>query len=325
MRVVLRLSSVGVPRKYQGSADVHRWAVVTSGCSAGLQTRRRASARRTCSALRAGSADPSGSGDPRSGRIFSEGLDRPAALIVQTSTYMPRGRYQKSDISRERILEAATEVFATRGYAGAGRRPAGRALRASPRPPSTTTSATRKACWRRCSSAPRRSGSTRIQSAAQQGGDPLQRLDRALAGMRAMLEERPWIYKLFQILALEVADEKPEIRATLRAILDKARDAIVDGMRDALGVDGTGRRAGRRHDARRFSTASRSACRSMTEISLDEVFAELRRLVAFMVASRLNPELAQLFDHPPESLRLMVTAARDERSASDERSGQSDR
>jgi hypothetical protein len=41
-----------------------------------------------------------------------------------------------------------------------------------------------------------------IQEAARQGGDPLARLDRALTGMRAMLEEKPWLMKLLQLLAL---------------------------------------------------------------------------------------------------------------------------
>jgi hypothetical protein len=163
-----------------------------------------------------------------------------------------------------------------------------------------------------------------IQSAARQGGDPLQRLDRALAGMRAMLEERPWIYKLFQILALEVADEKPEIRARLRAILDKARGAIVEGMRDALGVEVPG---AEQVAGMMLSTLDGLALGLQIDdrLSLDDAFAELRRLVAFMVATRLNPELAQLFDHPPESLRLPALAARARGESDDERNGQSDR
>jgi AcrR family transcriptional regulator len=76
-----------------------------------------------------------------------------------------------------------------------------------------------------------------IQQAARQAGDPAARLERALVGMRAMLEERPWIYKLFQILTLEVAEEKPEIRETLQGIIRRARSAITEGIREALGVD----------------------------------------------------------------------------------------
>lgn len=236
---------------------------------------------------------------------------------------MPRGRYQKSDVSRERILSAATEVFSTRGYAGAG------VDRLAERSGIAKTAiyyhfGNKEGLLAAVLERAATQWIEGIQSAARQGGDPLQRLDRALAGMRAMLEERPWIYKLFQILALEVAEEKPEIRATLRAILDKARGAIVEGIGDALGIELPG--------ASMVASLMLSTLDGISiglqiddELSLDETFAELRRLVAFMVACRLNPEVAQLFDHPPESLRLTAPAAAATGEPDDERSGQSDR
>jgi AcrR family transcriptional regulator len=239
---------------------------------------------------------------------------------------MPRGRYQKSDISRERILAAATEVFSTRGYAGAG------VDRLAEKSGIAKTAiyyhfGNKEGLLAAVLERAATQWIDGIQSAARQGGDPLQRLDRALAGMRAMLEERPWIYKLFQILALEVAEEKPEIRATLKAILDRARDAITDGMRDALGIDVPG--------ANQIAGLMLSILDGISlgmqiddELSLDDAFTELRRVVAFMIACRLNPQLAQLFDNPPELQRLPAAAA----SASaprgesdDDRSGQSDR
>lgn len=235
---------------------------------------------------------------------------------------MPRGRYQKSDISRERILEAATEVFSTRGYAGAG------VDRLAERSGIAKTAiyyhfGNKEGLLAAVLERAATQWIDAIQSAASQGGDPLQRLDRALAGMRAMLEERPWIYKLFQILALEVAEEKPEIRATLRAILNKARDAIVDGMRDALGVAVPG--------AEQVAGMMLAMLDGISlgmhiddSLSLDAMFTELRRLVAFMVASRLNPELARMFDHPPESLRLAAPAIAEQGEKDDDRSSQSD-
>ncbi len=133
-----------------------------------------------------------------------------------------------------------------------------------------------------------------IQEAARQAGEPLERLERALAGMRAVLEERPWIFKLLQILALEVADEKPEIRAILKSIIHRARGALVHGIGDALGADLPqvevvagmilalldGVALGRQVDP--------------AEMSLDDAFEELRHLVIFMVARRLDPQLVPL-------------------------------
>jgi AcrR family transcriptional regulator len=219
---------------------------------------------------------------------------------------MPRGRYQKSGISRERILQAATEVFSTRGYAGAG------VDRLAERSGIAKTAiyyhfGNKEGLLAAVLERAATQWIDAIQSAASQGDGPLQRLDRALAGMRAMLEERPWIYKLFQILALEVAEQKPEIRATLRAILDRARDAIVAGMRDALGVAVP--------DADQIASTILAMLDGISlgmqiddSLSLDASFQELRRIVAFMVTVRLNPELARLIENAPESLRLSAPA-----------------
>ncbi|MBX3027595.1 TetR/AcrR family transcriptional regulator [bacterium] len=236
---------------------------------------------------------------------------------------MKRGRYQKSDISRERILEAASAVFATRGYAGAG------VDRLAERSGIAKTAiyyhfGNKEGLLAAVLERAATQWIDAIQSAASEGGDPLQRLDRALAGMRAMLEERPWIYKLFQILALEVADEKPEIRATLRAILDKARTAIVDGMREALGTSVPG---GELIASTMLAMLDGISLGMQIDdtLSLDESFSELRRLVAFMVTTRLNPELARLFEQPLESLRSAAPPSPQQGDTNDERSGQSER
>jgi len=224
---------------------------------------------------------------------------------------MPRGRYQKSDISRVRILEAATEVFATRGYAGAG------VDRLAERSGIAKTAiyyhfGNKEGLLAAVLERAATQWIDAIHQASREAGDPLGRLDRALAGMRAMLEGRPWIYNLFQILTLEVADEKPEIRATLQGIITRARAAIVAGMNESLGIevpdaDGVagfilamldGFSLGLQIDAER--------------VSLDEVFRDLRRVVSFLVVTRLNPELAKVFDNPPDQLALIGHAIRAE-------------
>lgn len=198
-------------------------------------------------------------------------------------------RRRKSQASRERILHNAIQLIAQRGYSGAGIDEL--AARAGIAKTAIyyhfgSKEGLLAAVLERVATA----WIDGIQQAATQAGTPRERLDRGLAGMRAVIEERPWIFKLIQILALEVAEEKPEIRATLGAILHRAREAFVSGLRDAIGVDlpdanviaGVvlalldGIALGRQVDA--------------AEISLDKAFAEMRALVMFMVASRLNPE-----------------------------------
>jgi AcrR family transcriptional regulator len=136
------------------------------------------------------------------------------------------------------------------------------------------------------------------RAALEAGDDPGARLERALAGMRALLEEKPWVLKLLQVLALEVAEEKPEIRATLRSILERARDAIVSGLNDALGVELPGAERVAWVVLAFLDGVSLSRQVAPDAVPLDEAFAELRRVVVLMVASRLSPELARGLDDP---------------------------
>jgi AcrR family transcriptional regulator len=204
---------------------------------------------------------------------------------------------EKSDASRERILAAATELFATRGYAGAG------VDRLAERSGIAKTAiyyhfGNKEGLLAAVLERTATEWIEAIQQAARQAGDPAARLERALVGMRAMLEERPWIYKLFQILTLEVAEEKPEIRETLQGIIRRARSAITEGIREALGVD--------LPDAEGVAGLLLAALDGISlgmqidpeRVSLDSVFVDLRRVVTFMIAVRLNPELANAFDNP---------------------------
>jgi len=234
---------------------------------------------------------------------------------------MPRGRYPKSDVSRERILESATELFSTLGYAGAG------VDRLAERSGIAKTAIYYHFGNKEglLAAVLERAAGQWIdgieQAARQAGGDPMQRLDSALTGMRAMLEERPWIYNLFQILALEVADQKPEIHATLQGILRKARQSVANGINEAIGVEVP--------DAELIASILLSALDGISlglqinpdDVPLDDVFRELRRLMGFMVTMRMRPELAALFDNPPESLRFGPAV---QKGDDDERSGESD-
>jgi len=214
---------------------------------------------------------------------------------------MPRGRYQKSDVSRERILEAATELFATRGYAGAG------VDRLAERSGIAKTAiyyhfGNKEGLLAAVLERTATQWIDGILQASRQAGDPIERLERALLGMRAMLEERPWIYNLFQILALEVADEKPEIRATLQKIIRRAREAISNGMREALGMDVPDADGVAGMMLAILDGVSLGMQIDPERVSLDQVFRDLRRITGMMIAARLNPGLAHVLDSAPNQL-----------------------
>jgi AcrR family transcriptional regulator len=205
-------------------------------------------------------------------------------------------RSARGNASRERILDAATEIFARKGFAGAGVDHL-----------AARSGIAKTAVYHHFGSKEgllaavvERAAAAWIdgiaQAALEAGDDPGARLDRALAGMRALLEERPWILKLLQILALEVAEEKPEIRATLQAILERARGAIVAGLNDALGAELPGADQVAGVVLALIDGISLGRQVDPDGVPLDEAFAELRRIVVFMVASRLRPDVGRWFD-----------------------------
>ena len=105
-------------------------------------------------------------------------------------------------------------------------------------------------------------------------------------------------------LALEVAEEKPEIRETLQSILRQAREAIVEGMRDALGVEVPDAEGVAQVILGSLDGISMGLQIDPEAISLDQSFLELRRITTFAVATRLNPDLRRWFDEPPGDYRL---------------------
>jgi AcrR family transcriptional regulator len=214
---------------------------------------------------------------------------------------MPSRRYRSSHASRERILEAATELFAQQGYAGTGVDQL--AARSGIAKTAIYYHFGNKAGL--LAAALERAASTWIEGidqASRQAGDWSSRLDSALAGMRTLLEEKPWIFKLMQILAFEVGEENPEIRETLQAIVRQAREAIVAGMRDALGVEVPDAEGVARVILGLLDGITLGLQLDPEATSLDEAFVELRRITTFAVAARLNPDLARRFDQPPGQL-----------------------
>jgi AcrR family transcriptional regulator len=201
-------------------------------------------------------------------------------------------RTRNPHASRESILQAAAELFSQRGYAGVGvdelANRSGIAKTAiyhhfgNKDGLLAAVVARTAAAW-----------IEGIRQSSSEASYPFERLDRALAGMRTMLEEKPWILKLVQILALEVADQKPEIRATLQALFRRATEAIVEGMQEAMGAPvPNAERIGKVVLALLDGIAMGQHV-DPDNISLDDAFAELRRVWVLLAASHLLPEMMQ--------------------------------
>jgi len=205
---------------------------------------------------------------------------------------MTRPRNRTAAESRERILQAATELFSQKGYSAAGvddlaarsgiaktgiyyHFGSKEGLLAAVLEHTTTI-------W-----------IDAIRGAAQQAGDPLERLDRALAGMRTMLEDKPWVMKLIQLLALEVADEKPEIRAVVQGIIQKARSAIIEGMREAFGFDFPDAEIIAGVILALYDGIAFGRHIAPDLVPLDVAFDEFRRVVMLIVVARLDPQILQ--------------------------------
>lgn len=208
--------------------------------------------------------------------------------------------------SRESILQAAAELFSQRGYAGVGVDEL-----------AARSGVAKTAIYHHfgnkdglLAAVVERTAAAWIDGIKQSSSEasyPFERLDRALAGMRTLLEEKPWILKLVQILALEVADEKPEIRATLQALFRRATAAIVEGMEEALGAPvPNGDRIGKVVLALLDGIAMGQHV-DPERIPLDDAFAELRRVWVLLAASHMLPDMMKSIEQSVAALSTPAT------------------
>jgi AcrR family transcriptional regulator len=214
---------------------------------------------------------------------------------------MGRRKDQDATTSRERILEVAAAQFSHKGYAGAGVDQLA-ALSGIAKTAIYYHFGNKEGLLAAVLDRAASAWIEGIRAAAQQAGTPFERLDRTLIGVRTLLDEKPWIMKLLQILALEVADDKPDVRATLQAIIRRARAALVEGIRDALGADLPGADVVASVFLALLDGIALGRQIIPEELALDEIFAEIRRLMVFMIASRLDPAaVAQAIPAPAVS------------------------
>jgi len=206
---------------------------------------------------------------------------------------MPRPRRSRraaqAEETRERILAAATELIAERGYAATS-------IDALCRRAGVVRTAI---YWHFGSKeglvAPvvERVASAwieEIQKSVYLEGDPLARLERFLASLRELVLHRSQLLRLLAAVALERAAVDDEARAALRRLSTRALEAIAQGVQDSTGAQ----RADAELIARTVLAYLNLAVfeQLVTPERVDRVFADLRTAILLVIGARLNEWLA---------------------------------
>jgi AcrR family transcriptional regulator len=122
-----------------------------------------------------------------------------------------------------------------------------------------------------------------IVASVHQTGDPRERLSRAIAGMRELVETRPALLRLLHSMLLERTGENPATREVLLRVFDRARRALTDGIAEVVGTRPPG-----------LESVAELALAALDGIflqhqlrkdraELDRLFAELERSIVYLV------------------------------------------
>ncbi|HET6305449.1 MAG TPA: helix-turn-helix domain-containing protein [Myxococcota bacterium] len=127
-----------------------------------------------------------------------------------------------------------------------------------------------------------------IQKSVYLARDPAQRLERAFEGLRRMVEARPQILRLLLAVANERAEVAPETRQRLRAVFQRAEAALVQGIEDAVGRTLPDLDLVAHTTIGLVQAASLRLVLDPEETDLDRLFADLQRTFVLLVADRLS-------------------------------------
>lgn len=207
---------------------------------------------------------------------------------------MPRPRRSSrrrahADETRERILAAATELIAERGYAATSidalcRR--ARVVRTAIYWHFGSKDGLVVPVVERVASA----WIEEIQKSVYLEGDPLARLERFLASLRELVRQRSPLLRLLLAVALERAAVDEQARAALRRITERAHAAIAQGVQDSSGAQ----QADAELIARTvLAYLNLAVCDELVAPErLDRLFADLRTAILLVVGARLSQWLA---------------------------------
>ena len=189
--------------------------------------------------------------------------------------------------SRERLLDAAIELIAERGYSASS-------VEALCRRAGVAKTAlywhfgSKEGLLAAAMEKVANAWIEEIQKSVYLARDPAQRLERAFEGLRRMVEARPQILRLLLAVANERAEVAPETRQRLRAVFQRAEAALVQGIEDAVGRTLPDLDLVAHTTIGLVQAASLRLVLDPEETDLDRLFADLQRTFVLLVADRLS-------------------------------------
>jgi len=214
-------------------------------------------------------------------------LVAPQMREATAETPRPDRRKQKGRVSRERILEAAIQLFSERGYAGTGVHEIAR------------RAGIEKAAlyWHFGSkegllaAVLDRADAEIVESIykkVSQSGTSDERLDLFVNGLRRLAAERGHMVRLMLSIAIERAHVSAEARAAVQRVFDRTRAAVVQGFEQALGVKLPDTDLIARLALAYLDEAGVRGAVDPEGAEHDRFFAHLRRLIALDVMEQIR-------------------------------------
>jgi AcrR family transcriptional regulator len=126
-----------------------------------------------------------------------------------------------------------------------------------------------------------------IERSVYSTGDPNERLDRAVAGLRQIVEKRPHLMRLLVSVAYERSEVSPATRDALQKVLDRADGAVMRAIEDAAGFRPEGvERAAHLIIALLVHASLRRLVEP--ELELGPIFEEMRDIVFLFLTRELR-------------------------------------
>lgn len=203
----------------------------------------------------------------------------------------PRARRRaQAEATRERILDAAVALIAERGYAATS-------IEALCRRAEVVRTAiywhfgSKEGLLVPVVSRVASAWIEEIQKSVYREGEPLARLDRFVASLRDLVASRPHLVRLLLAVALERSERDAATRDALRAIFERARAAIVQGIDDSLGMRWPESELVARTALAFVSHAVYHQLVDPRPGEVERIFAELRTAILLMIGARLRERL----------------------------------